>query len=107
MIDCLAALGGFWKNGDLGNSLKEFAHRFTVLNMHRCAVNAGELVFAEAAQLVLDEAATAEEVREDEGEDRVAVIVQAVDLLPALSEVLFQLPEAGRLLNLRGFAFGF
>jgi hypothetical protein len=58
-------------------------------------------------QLVLVEAATAEEVCEEEREDRVAVVVLAVDLLAALSEVLFQLPEAGRLLNLRGLASGF
>jgi hypothetical protein len=30
-----------------------------------------------------------------------AVVVLAVDLLAALSEIPFQLPEAGRLLNLR------
>lgn len=35
------------------------------------------------------------------------VVVLAVDLLAALSEVLFQLSEAGRLLNLRGLALGF
>jgi hypothetical protein len=37
-------------------------------------------VFAEAVQLVLVEAATAEEVCEDEQEDRVAAVVLAVDL---------------------------
>ena len=58
-------------------------------------------------QLVLIEAATAEEVCEDEREDRVAVVVLAIDLLAALGEVPFQLPEAGRLLNLRSLGFSF
>jgi hypothetical protein len=75
--------------------------------VHSCAMDVAELVFAEAVQLVLVEAATDEEVCEDEREDRVAVVVLAVDLLAALSEVMFQLPEAGRLLNRRSLAFGF
>jgi hypothetical protein len=70
-------------------------------------VDPAEFVFAEAVQFLLDEAATAEEIRENEREDRVAVVVHAIDLLPALSEVLFQFPEAGRLSNLRGLAFCF
>ena len=49
----------------------------------------------------------AEEIRENEREDRVAVVVHAIDLLAALGEVLFKFPEIGRLLNLRGLAFGF
>jgi hypothetical protein len=55
--------------------------------VHSCAVDVAELVFAEAVQLVLVEAATAEEVCEDEREDRVAVVVLAIDLLAALGEV--------------------
>jgi hypothetical protein len=70
-------------------------------------MDVAEFVFAQVVQLVLVDAATTEEVCEDEGEDRVAVVVLAVDLLAALSEVPFQLPEAGRLLNLRSLAFGF
>src|SRR5260370_31119981 len=83
------------------------ASRARVLKVHSCAVDVAELVFAEAVQLVLVEAATAEEVCEDEREDRVAVVVLAVDLLSALNEILFQLPEARRLSNLLGLAFGF
>jgi hypothetical protein len=49
--------------------------------VHSCAMDVAEFVFAQAVQLVLVEAATAEEVCEDEGEDRVVVVVLAVDLL--------------------------
>jgi hypothetical protein len=66
-----------------------------------------QLVFAEAVQFLLNEAAPAEEIRENEREDRIAVVVHAIDLLPALGEVLFKFPETGRLLNLRGLAFRF
>ena len=45
-------------------------------------MNPVELVFVEAVQLVLDEAATAEEIRENERKDRVAVVVRPIDLLP-------------------------
>jgi hypothetical protein len=37
--------------------------------VHSCAMDAAEFVFAQAVQLVLVEAATTEEVCEDEGED--------------------------------------
>lgn len=56
-------------------------------------------------QLVLDQAATGKEVRENEREYRVAVVVHAVDLAPTLSEVLFQLPKLGRLLNSSRLSF--
>ena len=52
-----------------------------------------QLVFAEAVQLVLDEAALAEEICKNEREDRVAVVVHAIDFLPAFGEVLFQVPD--------------
>jgi hypothetical protein len=45
--------------------------------VHSCAMDVAEFVFAQSVQLVLVEAATAEEVCEDEGEDRVAVVVLA------------------------------
>jgi hypothetical protein len=75
--------------------------------VHRCARDVAEFVFAQAVQFGLVEAATAEEICEDEGEDRVAVVVLAVDFLAALSKVPFQFPEAGRLLNRRSLAFWF
>jgi hypothetical protein len=35
-----------------------------------------------------DEAAVAEELRKDERDDRVVIVVYAIDFLPALSELL-------------------
>jgi hypothetical protein len=61
---------------------------------YRAAVlDPAQLVFAESMQLVLDEAAVAEEIRKNEREDRVAVVVYAIDFVPALSEVLLQVPK--------------
>jgi hypothetical protein len=44
-------------------------------------------------QLVLDEAAVAEEIRKNELEDREAIVVYAIDFLPAVSEVLLQVSD--------------
>jgi hypothetical protein len=82
------------------------ASSLTVPKIHSCTLDAVELVFTKAVQLVLDQVATAEEVGENEREYRVAVVVHAVDIIPTLSEILFQLPKAGSVLNLRGFALG-
>jgi uncharacterized protein YdbL (DUF1318 family) len=46
--------------------------RLTVPKIHSCMLDAVELVFTKAVQLVLDQAATAEEVGENEREYRVA-----------------------------------
>ncbi len=51
-----------------------------------------ELVFAEAVQLLFAEAAFPDEVCEDDREDGVAEVEEAVDVFAALSEVVFQIP---------------
>jgi hypothetical protein len=55
----------------------------------------GELVLGQAVQVLLGEAALADEVGEDDGEDGVAEVELAVDLFAALGEEVFQIPQLG------------
>jgi len=69
----------------------------------RCKVaNNRELFLAEPVQFFLTEAACADQASKDEREHGVPVVVLGVDVLAPLAQVILQLPQVARLLNLCG-----
>jgi hypothetical protein len=66
-----------------------------------------EFVFCESVEFLFREVTFADEISEDEGQDGVAVVVGAVDLVAALGEPAFQFPEIGGLSDGSGAPLGF
>src|SRR6516164_941088 len=69
--------------------------------------DAPQLILPQAAQLFLMDPPFSEKSPEDKVELRVSIVVLAIDLFTAFGQVMFQVPQICRLLDLTGFLLCF
>ena len=97
--------------------LCNFCYQAIALKIRSCWVRSSEelgartdspqLVLPKAAQIFLIDPLFSEKSPEDKVELRVPIVVLAIDLLTALGQVMFQVPQICRLLDLVGFLLCF
>ena len=74
-----------------------------VARSKRCkSTNVGELFLAQAVQFFLAEATRVDQVGEDERKHGVTVVVPGINVLALVPQIILQLPQLARLLDMRG-----